>query len=175
MTQASSTQSRANPDGSAQSGQSGSTSGAQPQIKGDAEFAAPGANQGGLKIEYGPAGWVVGNLTSDPKIIYTGKGTLMVKLRVACSDRVKDPATGAWQEGPTQYHDVTCFGKLAENVGEHLVRGNRIIAGGRWQRETWTDVENKDHQRVSLLARDLGPSVAFRAARYIDTMTEETQ
>lgn len=175
MTQASSTQSRANPDGPAQSGQSGNTSGAQPQTMGDAEFATPGAEQGGMKIEQGPDGWVVGNMTADPKIIYTRQGTLMVKLRVACSERVKDPTSGAWKEGPTRYHDVTCFGKLAENVGEHLVRGNRIIAGGRWQRESWTDVNNQAHQRVSLLARDIGPSVAFRAARYIDTMTEETQ
>lgn len=128
-----------------------------------------------MKIEQGPDGWVAGNMTSDPKIIYTRQGTLMVKLRVACSERVKDPTSGAWKEGPTRYHDVTCFGKLAENVGEHLVRGNRIIAGGRWQRESWTDVNNQEHQRVSLLARDIGPSVAFRAARYIDTMTEETQ
>jgi single-strand DNA-binding protein len=114
-------------------------------------------------------------MVADPKIFYTSKATLIVKLRVACSERIKDEATGQWREGPTKFVDVTCFGKLAENVGEHLVRGNRIIAGGTWQRETWTGDDGQAHQRVSLLARDLGPSVTFRAARYIDTMTEETQ
>lgn len=143
--------------------------------KGDAEFAGPGAGSSDVTRQQGPAGWLAGNLTSDPKIIYTRQGVLMVKLRVACSERVRDPATGGWKEGPTRYLDVTCFGKLAENVGEHFRRGDRIVGGGTWQREKWTDIQGEAHEKISLLARDLGPSVTFRAARYIDTMTQETE
>jgi single-strand DNA-binding protein len=128
-----------------------------------------------MKIEQGGPGWVAGNMTVDPVIRYVGKGKLMVRLRVAVSDRVRDPDSGQWREGPVRYVDVTCFGRLAENVGDHLVRGNRIVAAGVWQRETWTDTKGDPHQRVSLLARDLGPSVAFDAARYIKTMTQEAE
>lgn len=120
-------------------------------------------------------GWVAGNLTADPRVMFTGTGTLIVSLRVAASERVKDPETGAWKEGPVRYIDLKAFGRLGENIAEHLVKGDRIVAGGTWQREFWTSTEGQQHQRLSLIARDLGPSMVFRAARWIDTMIGEAR
>lgn len=110
-------------------------------------------------------GSVAGNLTKDPELRYTNSGTAVSNLRVAVSERIQDPGTGEWSDGPTTFYDIQCWGRLAENVCEYLERGMRIVAEGRWVSSTWEDKEGNIQERVVLRARDLGPSMAFRGAR----------
>lgn len=110
-------------------------------------------------------GSVAGNLTKDPELRYTGNGTPVSNLRVASSERVQDAKTGQWQDGPTTFFDVQCWGRLAENVVGYLERGARIVAEGRWVSNTWEDKDGNVQERIVLRARDLGPSMAFRGAR----------
>lgn len=110
-------------------------------------------------------GSVTGNLTKDPELHYTANGRPVSNLRVASSERVRDEATGEWKDGTTVYFDVTCWGNLAENVCEHLQRGDRIVAEGRWRSNTWETPEGEIKERIILNARDLGPSMMFRGAR----------
>lgn len=107
---------------------------------------------------------MAGNLTRDPELRYTGNGTPVSNLRVAASERVKDPKTGEWKDGPTAFFDVQCWGRLAENVCENLARGDRIVAEGRWVSNTW-EKDGETQERIVLRARDLGPSMIFRGAR----------
>ena len=111
------------------------------------------------------AGSVSGNLTKDPDLRWTNGGTAVTNLRVASSERIRDPKTHEWKDGPTAYFDVTAWGRLAENVCEVLQKGDRIVAEGRWISNTWEDSEGKIQERIILRARDLGPSMAFRRAR----------
>ena len=124
---------------------------------------APGRNT----YEQLGTGWAAGNMAADPQLRYTESGKLLVKLRLACSERKRDPDRGIWSEGPVRYLDVVCWGRLAENVGEHLVKGDRVVVVGNWQRQRWVDGEGVTQQRHTLVATDLGPSVLFRPARYI--------
>ena len=41
---------------------------------------------------------IVGNLTQDPELRFTTTGKAVASLRVACSERKKDPA-GQWIDG----------------------------------------------------------------------------
>lgn len=110
-------------------------------------------------------GSVSGNLTKDPELRYTQTGRAVCNLRVASSERVRNEKTGQWEDGPTAFFDVQCWGNLAENVTEHLAKADRIVAEGRWMQTTYEDGEGKPQQRVYLQARDLGPSMIFRGAR----------
>jgi single-strand DNA-binding protein len=109
-------------------------------------------------------GHVSGNLTQDPELRFTPTGRAVAKLRVAYSQRVKDPATGIWQDGEPQFFDVDVWGKQGENCAEALQRGDRIVACGEWFRRHWETREGEKRTSVSLTARDIGPSLLFKLA-----------
>lgn len=109
-------------------------------------------------------GSVAGNLTKDPDLRYTNSGVAVTNLRVAVSERVRNERTGQWEDAPTVFYDVQCWGQLAENVCEYLAKGYRIVAEGRWSSNTWEDKEGNIQERVYLRARDLGPSMIFQGA-----------
>lgn len=110
-------------------------------------------------------GSVAGNLTQDPSLAYTNNGRPVCNVRIASAERVKDDNTGQWKDGPTSFYDIQAWGNLAENIAEHLQRGDRIVAEGRWTQTTYEDKNGDQAQRVYLTARDLGPSMMFRGAR----------
>lgn len=110
-------------------------------------------------------GSLAGNLTKDPELRYTGTGRPVCNLRIASSERVRNEQTGAWEDGPTVFYDVQAWGNLAENVTEHLQRGDRIVAEGRWMESDYTNDQAVTVTRTYLQVRDLGPSMIFRGAR----------
>lgn len=141
--------------------------------RGEPEFAGqrPAVNQ--VSTTTRGDGGIAGNLVEDPLIRFSGRGKIMVTLRVASSKRIRDPESGQWREGPVRYHNVICWGQLAQNVGEHFLRGDLVVVVGVWQREEWIGAEGEPHQRVTLAARHIGLGVTFKAARYVQTIIEE--
>lgn len=110
-------------------------------------------------------GSVSGNLTDDPGLTFTNSGRPVSNIRVATTERIQDPKTGEWKDGDTAFYDITCWGPLAENVAQHLQKGDRIVAEGRWTHVAWDDNDGNRREKVYLTARDLGPSMMFRGAR----------
>ncbi len=109
-------------------------------------------------------GAVSGNLTRDPELRFTPTGQPVAVLRVAEADRVKDADSGEWKDGPASYYDVTAWGLMATNAAECLVRGDRVAAVGKWQRQEWEDKSGNPQSKLVLVARDIGPSLLFREA-----------
>ena len=110
-------------------------------------------------------GSLAGNLTADPELRYTGSGRAVASLRVACSERMKNPESGKWEDGPVSFFTVSAWGQLGEHCVEVLQRGDRIVAEGRWTSQTWEDKEGTKQERIVLTARDCGPSMQFKLAR----------
>ena len=71
---------------------------------------------------------IEGNLTRDPELSYTPKGTAMCKFSVACNRFFK-------QDQETQeevsFFDVTTWSRLAEVCGEYLKKGRGVRVVGR--------------------------------------------
>ena len=111
--------------------------------------------------DVGP-GYVAGNLTEDPTMRFTPEGRPLVKCRVAETPRVKNADTGEWEDGKPSFHDVIIWGDMAGRVVENLVRGDRVIAHGQWQRQWWQDDQGNERHKTVLTARDIGPSMLFR-------------
>lgn len=74
---------------------------------------------------------VVGNLISAANTRHLADGTSVVNFRVASNERRRDRATGEWTDGDRLYVSVTCWRRLAENVGASFVAGDPIIVHGR--------------------------------------------
>ncbi len=84
---------------------------------------------------------LAGNLTRDPELRYTPKGTAVARLGIAINRKWKSE-TGEMKEDVT-FVDVDAFGKTAETIGQYLKKGRPILIEGRLRYETWEDKQTK--------------------------------
>jgi single-strand DNA-binding protein len=80
---------------------------------------------------------IIGNVTRDPEIKYTPKGSAVTDLGIAVN-RVYTPEGGEKRE-ETTFVDVTLWGRQAEIAGEYCKKGRSIYIEGRLQLDTWED------------------------------------
>ncbi len=81
--------------------------------------------------------FLLGNLTRDPEVRYTPKGSAVADLGIAVN-RVYTLDTGEKREEVT-FVDVTLWARLAEIAGEYLKKGRPVFIEGRLQLDSWDD------------------------------------
>ena len=80
---------------------------------------------------------LLGNLTRDPEVRYTPKGSAVCDLGVAVN-RQYTLESGEKREEVT-FVDVVLWARLAEIAGEYLKKGRPIFIEGRLQMDSWED------------------------------------
>ena len=80
---------------------------------------------------------LIGNLTRDPEIKYTPKGSAIAELGLAIN-RYYTTESGEKKE-ETTFVDVTLWGRQAEIAKEYLGKGKPVYIEGRLQLDTWDD------------------------------------
>jgi single-strand DNA-binding protein len=83
---------------------------------------------------------LLGNLTRDPEIRYTPKGSAVCDLGIAVN-RQYTLENGERREEVT-YVDVVLWARLAEIAAEYLKKGRPIFIEGRLQLDTWDDKQS---------------------------------
>ncbi len=83
---------------------------------------------------------IAGNLTRDPELRYTPKGTAIARIGMALNRRWKNDA-GEMQEEVT-YVDVDAFGRQAEVVAQYLKKGRPLLVEGRLRLDQWEDKQS---------------------------------
>jgi len=90
---------------------------------------------------------LVGNITRDIELKYTGTGTAVTEIGLAVNDRRKNQA-GEWIE-ETTFVDVTLWARTAEVASEYLSKGSPVLIEGRLKLDTWeTDGQKRSKLRV---------------------------
>ena len=79
----------------------------------------------------------MGNLTRDPEIKYTPKGTAIANFGIAIN-RVFTPEGGEKREEVT-FIDLEAWGRTAEVIGEYFKKGKPIYVEGRLKLDSWDD------------------------------------
>ena len=103
---------------------------------------------------------LLGNLTRDPEVRYTPKGSAVCDLGIAVN-RVYTTDSGEKREEVT-YVDVVLWARLAEIAGEYLKKGRPVFIEGRLQMDTWDDKQT-GQKRTKL--RVVGESMQFLGSR----------
>jgi len=80
---------------------------------------------------------LVGNLTRDPELRYTPKGTAIAKFGLAVN-RVWTNEAGEKKEEVT-FVDIDVFGRTAENVAQYMRKGSPLLVEGRLRLDQWDD------------------------------------
>ena len=81
--------------------------------------------------------YLMGNLTRDPEVRHTTKGTCVTKIAMAVNRKFKTEAGEAREE--VTFVDVEAFGKLAEVIGQHCKKGRPLFVEGRLKLDQWDD------------------------------------
>jgi single-strand DNA-binding protein len=96
---------------------------------------------------------LMGNLTRDPELKQTPSGQSVVSFSIALNRSYKD-GDGEWQEA-TDFVDIAAWGGLAEQVGESLHSGSRVLIQGRLQSRNWEQPDGTKRSKVEVLASDV--------------------
>src|SRR6202030_404574 len=83
---------------------------------------------------------LMGNLTRDPEVRYTPKGTAVAKIGLAVNHRWTNEA-GEKKEEVT-FVDVEAWGRQAETIGQYMTKGKPILIEGRLKLDSWDDKES---------------------------------
>src|ERR1043166_138243 len=84
---------------------------------------------------------LAGNLTRDPELRYTPKGTAIAKIGLAIN-RTWKTETGETKEEVT-FVDIDAFGRQAETIGQYLKKGRPILIEGRLKLDQWDDKQTQ--------------------------------
>ena len=73
---------------------------------------------------------LLGGLTRDPEVKQGNSGAAYIRFSLACGYYTKDKATGEFKE-QVDYINCTAFGKNAENIGKHCIKGSQLFIDGK--------------------------------------------
>lgn len=85
---------------------------------------------------------ICGNLTRDPEVKKLPSGNMVAAFSVATNRVWKDKDGKKHEE--VEYHNLVCFGRQAEIVGEYLFKGSQCLIEGRIQTRSWEDSKSGD-------------------------------
>lgn len=103
---------------------------------------------------------LIGNLTRDPEVRYTPKGSAVTDIGMAIN-RNYTLDDGERRE-ETTFVDVTFWGRQAEVIGEYMKKGRPMYVEGRLQLDQWED-KTSGQQRSRL--KVIGENFQFLGGR----------
>jgi single-strand DNA-binding protein len=80
---------------------------------------------------------LIGNLTRDPELRVTPKGTAICQFGIAVNRKFNDEAGNTREE--TTFVDIESWGKQAELVDKYLFKGSLCAVEGRLKLDQWED------------------------------------
>lgn len=83
---------------------------------------------------------LIGNLTRDPELRVTPKGTSICQFGLAINRQYKDESGATRDE--TTFVDVEAWGKQADLVAKYLTKGAPAMVEGRLKLDQWEDKQS---------------------------------
>jgi single-strand DNA-binding protein len=93
---------------------------------------------------------LMGNLTRDPEVKYTPKGTAVCDLGLAINDSYK-AQDGSIKETVT-FVDVEVWGRTAENCKQYLSKGRPVFVEGQLRLDQWESPQGEKKSRMKVRA-----------------------
>jgi single-strand DNA-binding protein len=81
--------------------------------------------------------FLIGNLTRDPELRVTPKGTAICQFGIAVNRQFKDESGATRDE--TTFVDIEAWGKQGELVSKYLSKGSLAMVEGRLKLDQWED------------------------------------
>lgn len=83
---------------------------------------------------------VIGNLGVDPRVSVVGNvQTKVATFTVATTDRGYTTQAGVQVPEKTEWHNIVCFGKLADIAEKFLKKGSKVFIEGKMRTRSYDD------------------------------------
>jgi single-strand DNA-binding protein len=109
---------------------------------------------------------LVGNVTRDPELRYTPSGQAQLRLGMAVNRVWNDRQTNERKE-QVSFFNVTAWGSLAENAGESLTKGSRVLVSGRLEQRSYETPDGEKKSVVEVIADEIAPSLRWATAQVV--------
>jgi len=96
---------------------------------------------------------LIGRMGKDPEVRYTADGAMITNFTLATDEQWKDKNGEKVQK--TEWHNISCFGKLAEICGNYLHKGSKIYVEGKIQTRSYEDKEGIKRYSTSIIIHDM--------------------
>ena len=107
---------------------------------------------------------VIGNLTADPELRFTGNGVAVANFTIASTPRKFNKQKNEWEDGDPLFLRSSIWREPAENVTNTLSRGARVIATGRLVQRSF-EKDGVKRTVVELEVDEIGPSLRYAEAQ----------
>lgn len=97
---------------------------------------------------------VLGNVGKEPETRSFDSGDTVTNFSVATSEKWKDKTSGEQKES-TEWHRVSCFGKLSEIAGKYVKKGDKIYVEGSLRTRKWTDASGVEKYSTEVKAEKI--------------------
>ncbi len=99
---------------------------------------------------------LVGNLTADPEVKATPKGTYVCNMRLGTNTYAGKDEAGNRKEH-SEFHNLVAFGRTAEFAGQYLHKGRAVCIEGRLQTRSWEDASGQKRYKTEVVVDELKP------------------
>jgi single-strand DNA-binding protein len=107
---------------------------------------------------------IAGNLTRDPEMRYTPKGTAVARFTLAINRNYTTESGEKKEE--VSFVDVDAWGRQAEVISQYMKKGRPLLVEGRLKQDSWED--KNTHQKQSKL------KVVLESFSFIDSRSPDS-
>jgi len=93
--------------------------------------------------------FLIGNLTRDPELRMTPKGTAICSFGLAVNRQFRDDAGGTREE--TTFVDIEAWGKTGELISKYLSKGSPAMIEGRLRFDSWESKTGEKRNKLKVV------------------------
>lgn len=96
---------------------------------------------------------VIGYVGREPELRHTQGGTAVASFSLATDESYTDQQGRKHEQ--VEWHRVTTWGKLAENVAQYVHKGQQVFVEGKLAREKWQGRDGVERETTRIVARQV--------------------
>lgn len=97
--------------------------------------------------------FILGNVTRDPEVRALPSGSQVTSFGIATNRYYTDSAGQKKEEA--EFHNIVCFGKLADISSRYLNKGSMVLIEGRIKTRNWVNQQGAKQYRTEIIAESL--------------------
>ena len=95
---------------------------------------------------------LIGNVGQDPELRYTPDGNPVANFSIAVNRRRK---VGDEFKDETEWFNIVCFSRTAENVNQYLSKGQKVYVEGSFQSNEYVGQDGNQRKSFEVIANDV--------------------
>ena len=95
---------------------------------------------------------LIGNVGQDPELRYTPDGNPVANFSIEVNRRRR---VGEEYKDETEWFNIVCFSRTAENVNQYLSKGQKVYVEGRFQSSEYVGQDGNQRKSFEVIANEV--------------------